>query len=98
MPRQSAPPHPGVVLLHKFLEPRGVRQSDFARAIGIAESNLSAFIAGRRALTPWMAWEFARVLRTKPEPWMKLQTDFWLWETRPRRAVVRKASKPRRRR
>jgi plasmid maintenance system antidote protein VapI len=61
------------------------------------EPNLSTFISGRRALTPWMAWEFARVLRTKPQYWMTLQGEFDLWQARPRRAA-RKAPKPRRRR
>ena len=95
MPTRSRPPHPGAVLLHKFLVPRGIRQSDFAAEIGMAQSNLSTFIAGRRALTPWMAWELARVLRTKPQYWMALQGDYELWRVRPRR-VARKASKSRR--
>jgi addiction module HigA family antidote len=83
--------------LRKFLIPRRIRQSDFASAIGMAQSNLSTFIAGRRPLTPRMAWALARELQTKPEYWMKLQMGCWLWEARPQRPV-RKASKRRRRR
>ena len=97
MATRSAPPHPGDVLSRKFLVPRRIKQGEFADAIGIHEANLSTFISGRRALTPWMAWAFARVLRTTPEYWMKLQTDLWLWEAQPRQAA-RKASKARRRR
>jgi len=85
------------VLLRKFLVPRQILQSEFARAIGIAEPNLTACIKGRRALTPWMAWAFARVLRTKPEYWMKLQTDFDLWQTRPGRKRRQPRRTPRRR-
>jgi len=53
----------------------------------MAQSNLSTFIAGRRALTPWMAWELARVLRTKPKYWMTLQGDYELWRVRPQWAA-----------
>jgi len=49
-------------------------QADFARAIGMAQSNLSTVIAGRRALTPWMAWELAMVLRTETQYWMRPKT------------------------
>ena len=97
MPRRSAPPHPGAVLLKKYLTPRGIRQGDFADAIGMAESNLSTFIAGRRPLTPWMAWAIARELRTRPEYWMALQSACWLWESRNERPP-RKPVKRRRRR
>ena len=91
------PPHPGQVLVHRFLRPRGIMQAHFAAAIGMAESNLSALIAGRRALTPWMAWAFARVLRTKPEYWMKLQGDYELWWARPGRGARERPRKPQRR-
>ena len=97
MASRSAPPHPGDVLLRKFLTPRRFMQADFARAIGMAQSNLSTFIAGRRALTPWMAWAFARELQTTPRYWMDLQSDYELWRVRPRRAA-RKAPKERPRR
>jgi addiction module HigA family antidote len=85
------------VLARKFLVPRGILQSEFARAIGIAAPNLTAFIKGRRDLTAWMAWALAEELRTKPEYWMKVQTDYDLWEARQRRSV-RKTRKARRRR
>ena len=97
MPARSAPLHPGDVLTRKFLVPRGIMQSDFADEVGINEGNLCAFIKGRRSLTPRMAWAFAKELRTTPDYWMKLQSDFWLWESRPKRAT-RKASRKRRRR
>lgn len=97
MPARSAPPHPGAVLVRKFLVPREMLQSEFAREIGIAEPNLTACIKGRRALTPWMAWAFARVLRTKPEYWMKLQSDYDLWRARPRRDGRKRSRKARRR-
>ena len=97
MPKRSAPSHPGDVLSRKFLVPRGIKQGDFADAVGIHEANLSTFISGRRALTPWMAWAFARELRTKPEYWMKIQMDYWLWEARPRQAARKPGTKRRRR-
>ena len=74
-------------------------QADFARAIGMAQSNLSTFIAGRRALTPWMAWAFARELHTTPRYWMDLQSDYDLWRVRPGRRHQRgRSPRPRSRR
>jgi antitoxin HigA-1 len=97
MPARSAPPHPGAVLLRKFLIPRQILQGDFADAIGMHEANLSTFISGRRALTQWMAWAFARVLRTKPQYWMQLQGEYELWLARPRRVGRKRSPKTRRR-
>ena len=97
MPAHSAPPHPGAVLVRRFLIPRKIPQGVFADAIGMHEANLSTFIAGRRGLTPWMAWAFAKVLRTKPQYWMQLQGEYDLWRARPQRSGRKRARKPKRR-
>jgi len=81
------------VLVRRFLIPRKIPQGVFADAIGMHEANLSTFIAGRRGLTPWMAWAFARVLRTKPQYWMQLQGEYDLWLARPRRARRKRSTK-----
>jgi addiction module HigA family antidote len=85
------------VLVRRFLIPRKIPQGVFADAIGMHEANLSTFISGRRGLTPWMAWAFARVLRTKPQYWMQLQGEYDLWLARPRRARRKRSTKTRRR-
>jgi plasmid maintenance system antidote protein VapI len=59
------------------------------------EPNLTSFIKGRRALTPWMAWAFARVLQTKPEYWMVLQVEYDLWQAQPRWRIRRVKPGPR---
>ena len=94
MPRRAhgPPPHPGYVLLYRFLLPRRMLQREFASAIGMHEANLCTFIAGRRGLTPWMAWAFAKVLRTKPQYWMQLQGEYDLWQARPAHRVKRARS------
>ena len=97
MSARSAPPHPGAVLVRKFLIPRQIPQVEFAEAIGMHEANLSTFIAGRRGLTPWMAWAFAKVLKTKPQYWMHLQGEYELWRARPRRVGRKRSRKSRRR-
>ena len=97
MPIRSAPPHPGAVLVRGFLEPLGILQSEFARATGIAEPNLTSIIKGRRPLTPRMAWAFARELETTPEYWMKLQIDHDLWRVRPRHIGHKRTRKSSRR-
>jgi addiction module HigA family antidote len=68
MPRRASnpPPHPGEVFSLRFLEPRGLRQCDFADAIGMEESNLSTVSHGLRAVTSGMALGLAQALGTTP--------------------------------
>jgi addiction module HigA family antidote len=82
---RSAPPHPGEVLLLKFLQPRGITQARFGQAVDMSGPNLNRFVKGGSGVSANMAWKFARALRTTPHYWMNLQVDFDLWEADPRR-------------
>ena len=92
MATRSAPPHPGEVLLHKFLQPRGITQVRLCEAIEISGPNLNRFIKGGSAVSARLAWKFAQALGTKPEYWLRLQEQYDLWHDKPRRPARRLSS------
>lgn len=82
-------PHPGEVLLLKFLRPRGITQVRLCKAMGISGPNLNRFIKGGSDMRASWAWEFAQALGTSPRYWMDIQVEYDLWQTRPARRIKR---------
>jgi len=78
---------PGEILLEDFLKPMGIGQVDAARRLGISLNRLNEIVLGVMADT---ALRFARLLKTSPQFWMRLQADWDLHEAMQRAA--RKAS------
>jgi addiction module HigA family antidote len=77
------------VLLHRFLDPRGISQASLCKHIGEYPPNLSDIINGRRRITPEKAWLLAWSFGTRPEYWRELQNRHDLWRSRPARPVGR---------
>ncbi len=73
---QRPPLHPGQVLARDYLAPRGLDVAGLARATGLAEADLAALLAGRRAVDSDMSLRLARVFATEPGFWMLLQVDW----------------------
>jgi antitoxin HigA-1 len=81
---------PGEMLLEEFLKPMGIGQVDAARRLGISLNRLNEIVLGKRGITADTALRLARVLKTSPQFWMRLQADWDLHEAMARAA--RKAS------
>jgi len=79
LPKNRPPTHPGEVLLHEFLEPRGISQSALAEKLEIPIQRVNTLVNGKRGMTPETALLLARFFETTPEFWMNLQTRFDLW-------------------
>ena len=60
MPTHRAPTHPGEMLLHEFLIPWGMPQTEFARRIGVSYPRVNEIIKGKRGVTPDTALRLAR--------------------------------------
>ena len=86
IPTHQAPTHPGEMLLEEFLKPMGLSQKELADGIRVPYQRVNELIRGRRAVTPSTALRLARLLKTSPQFWMRLQAD---WELH--RAVTRAA-------
>ena len=71
---------PGEMLLEEFLTPMGIGQVEAARRLGISLNRLNEIVLGKRGITADTALRLARLLKTSPQFWMRLQADWDLHE------------------
>jgi addiction module HigA family antidote len=81
---------PGEILLEEYLKPMGLGQMEVARKLGVSLNRLNEIILGKRGITADTALRLARLLKTSPQLWMRLQADWDLH--RAMRREARKAS------
>ena len=67
--------HPGEVMMEELKE-RGIKQKDFARAIGMQPSHLNEILKGKRALTPSVADKIEAELGMASVELMNMQNQF----------------------
>lgn len=67
---------PGEILLEEFLTPLGLGQVEAARQLGISLNRLNEIVLGKRGITADTALRLARLLKTSPQFWMRLQADW----------------------
>lgn len=82
MSRKSAskpPVTPGEILVAEFLEPLGVTQRDFARAIGVSPAYICDIVNGRRGVSPEMALRFEAALKMPARFWLNAQLECELY-------------------
>jgi antitoxin HigA-1 len=85
---------PGEILLQEYLNPLGIGQLEAARRLDISLNRLNEIVLGKRGITADTALRLARLLKTSPQLWMRLQADWDLHQAMQR--APRKASAPRR--
>jgi addiction module HigA family antidote len=68
------------MLLEEFLKPMGIGQVAAARRLGISLNRLNEIVLGKRGITADTALRLARLLKTSPQFWMRLQADWDLHE------------------
>jgi addiction module HigA family antidote len=67
---------PGEILLEEYLKPMGIGQVEAARRLGISLNRLNEIVLGKRGITADTALRLARLLKTSPQLWMRLQADW----------------------
>ena len=67
---------PGEILLEEFLKPMELGQVEAARRLGISLNRLNEIVLGKRGITADTALRLARILKTSPQLWMRLQADW----------------------
>ena len=82
LPRFRIATHPGVILLHEFLEPMRLSQASLARALRIPLNRVNELVRGRRGITPQSALLLAEYFGNSPEFWMNLQNAYDLSRVR----------------
>ena len=71
---------PGEILLEEYLRPLGLSQLVAAKRLGISLNRLNEIVLGKRGITADTALRLARLLKTSPQLWMRLQADWDLHE------------------
>ena len=74
------PTHPGELLREETLPPAGLTPSELAARLGVSQRAINAILNERRAVTPDLAHRLARVFKTTPEFWLRLQEAVDIWD------------------
>jgi addiction module HigA family antidote len=88
-------PHPGEILLQKFLEPMNLSQTRLARAIGVPPRRINEIVLGKRAITADSDLRLARYFKISEGFFLGLQNDYELMERKRQIGEQLKAIKPR---
>lgn len=75
----SQPLHPGKILLQQYLKPLNLSQKELASKLGLDIQTINSLVNSRRSITPRVAIKLSQVLKTTPEYWLHLQSDYDLW-------------------
>ena len=67
---------PGEILREEFLEPMGIAQVEAAKRLGVSLNRLNEIILGKRGISADTALRLARLFKTSPQFWMRLQGDW----------------------
>ena len=74
------PTHPGEVLREDVLPALNMTQTEFARRLNVSRLSVSELLLEKRAMTADMALRVAKLTRTTPESWLRMQEALDLWE------------------
>lgn len=74
------PTHPGEVLREDVLPELGMTQAELAKRLGVSRLSVSELLLEKRSLSPDMAIRIARLTKTTPESWLRMQEALDLWE------------------
>lgn len=74
------PTHPGELLREETLPAAGLTASELAARLGVSARGITALLNERRAVTPDLAHRLARVFKTTPEFWLRLQEAVDIWD------------------
>jgi addiction module HigA family antidote len=74
------PTHPGELLREETLPAAGLKPSELAQSLGVSRRGINALLQERRSISPDLALRLARVFKTTPEFWLRLQQAVDIWE------------------
>lgn len=74
------PTHPGELLREETLPASGLTAAELAARLGVSQRNITALLNERRAVNPDLAHRLARVFKTTPEFWLRLQEAVDIWD------------------
>ena len=79
-PKNREPRHPGEILQRVFLEDMGITQSGLANHLKWKPGKINEIVNKKRGITAETALALADALKTTPEFWLNLQSNYDLWQ------------------
>jgi addiction module HigA family antidote len=74
------PTHPGAVLREDVLPALNMTQTELARRLYVSRLTVSELLHEKRSLSPDLAARIAKLTRTTPESWLRMQEALDLWQ------------------
>ena len=81
---QRKPTHPGAILREDMLPALGMTQTELAKRLLVSRLTVSELLHEKRGLSPDLAARIARLTRTSPESWLRMQEALDLWQVNQR--------------
>src|SRR5258708_39882911 len=75
------PTHPGELLREETLPAAGLTPSELATRLGVPRRGINELLRERRSVNPNLAHRLARVFKTTPKFWLRLQEGVDIWDT-----------------
>jgi addiction module antidote protein, HigA family len=76
MARQVPFPHPGEILLNRFLKPMKITPYKLAKDIGVPQTRISGIVHGKRAITADTALRLSRYFGLTEGYWIRGQAAY----------------------
>jgi antitoxin HigA-1 len=74
------PTHPGELLREETLPAAGLTPAELASTLGVSRRKINELLHERRSVNPDLAHRLARVFKTTPEFWLRLQEAVDIWD------------------
>jgi len=68
------------LLREETLPAAGLKAAELATLLGVSQRGINALLQERRSVNPDMAHRLARVFKTTPEFWLRLQEAVDIWD------------------
>jgi addiction module HigA family antidote len=79
LPTHRPPTHPGEMLLHEFLIPLDMSQTELAKRIGVSYVRVNEIVNRRRGVTADTALRLAQLFGNTADFWLNCQLSWDLW-------------------
>jgi addiction module HigA family antidote len=82
MTTRTYPPQPAAVLRDEIIRHLQVSQAALARRMGVSKVTVHNLVSGRARITAGLALRLAHATDTRPEHWLKVQSEYDLCKAR----------------
>ncbi|MDJ0899446.1 MAG: HigA family addiction module antitoxin [Xenococcus sp. MO_188.B8] len=76
------PMHPEEVIKELYIKESGMSLRTVSEALGVSAPTFSRLVSGKSSVSVDMALRLERILGGSAESWLKMQTNYDLWQTK----------------